>query len=58
MTVLLNAQREMADKFLDSQWETKWRQDKVLLEFNFCFELDYFTLQEISVCHVLPTRGK
>ncbi|KAF9587827.1 hypothetical protein IFM89_005831 [Coptis chinensis] len=29
MTVLLNAQREMADKFLDSQWETKWRQDKL-----------------------------
>ncbi|KAL5730409.1 hypothetical protein ACHQM5_003232 [Ranunculus cassubicifolius] len=29
MTVLLNAQREMADKFLDSQWETKWREDKL-----------------------------
>ncbi|XP_042490102.1 uncharacterized protein LOC122070074 [Macadamia integrifolia] len=29
MTVLLNAQREMAEKFLDAQWETKWRQDKL-----------------------------
>ncbi|KAM7251673.1 hypothetical protein ACFE04_023556 [Oxalis oulophora] len=29
MTVLLNAQREIADKILDSQWETKWRQDKL-----------------------------
>ncbi|KAG6793828.1 hypothetical protein POTOM_003052 [Populus tomentosa] len=29
MTVLLNAQREIADKILDSQWETKWRQEKL-----------------------------
>lgn len=29
MTVLLNAQREISDKILDAQWETKWRQDKV-----------------------------
>ena len=29
MTVLLNAQREIADKLLDAQWETKWRQEKV-----------------------------
>ncbi|XP_077252270.1 embryo defective 2737 isoform X2 [Tasmannia lanceolata] len=29
MTILLNAQREMADKILDGQWETKWRQDKL-----------------------------
>ncbi|XP_043701908.1 uncharacterized protein LOC122652274 isoform X2 [Telopea speciosissima] len=29
MTVLLNAQREMAENFLDAQWETKWRQDKL-----------------------------
>ncbi|ERN20478.1 uncharacterized protein LOC18448894 [Amborella trichopoda] len=29
MTTLLTAQREMADKFLDTQWETKWRQDKL-----------------------------
>ncbi|XP_047163263.1 uncharacterized protein LOC124832955 isoform X2 [Vigna umbellata] len=29
MTVLLNAQREISDKFLDAQWETKWRQDKL-----------------------------
>ncbi|KAK9688889.1 hypothetical protein RND81_09G019000 [Saponaria officinalis] len=29
MTVLLNAQREMADKILDAQWEAKWRQDKL-----------------------------
>lgn len=29
MTVLLNAQREIADKLLDTQWETKWRQEKV-----------------------------
>lgn len=29
MTVLLNAQREIADKFLDSQWETTWRQKKL-----------------------------
>ncbi|KAG8637146.1 hypothetical protein MANES_15G087900v8 [Manihot esculenta] len=28
MTVLLNAQREIADKILDAQWETKWRQEK------------------------------
>lgn len=30
MTVLLNAQREMADKILDAQWDTKWRQEKVV----------------------------
>jgi hypothetical protein len=29
MTVLLNAQREIADKILDVQWETKWRQEKL-----------------------------
>ena len=29
MTVLLNAQREISDKILDAQWETKWHQDKV-----------------------------
>ncbi|KAK8542742.1 hypothetical protein V6N12_015325 [Hibiscus sabdariffa] len=29
MTVLLNAQREIADKLLDAQWETKWRQEKL-----------------------------
>lgn len=29
MTVLLNAQREIADKILDVQWETKWREEKV-----------------------------
>ncbi|KAI9083581.1 hypothetical protein K1719_034523 [Acacia pycnantha] len=29
MTVLLNAQGEIADKILDAQWETKWRQDKI-----------------------------
>ncbi|XP_068639912.1 uncharacterized protein [Aristolochia californica] len=29
MTVLLNAQREMTDKILDSQWEMKWRQEKL-----------------------------
>ncbi|XP_072961439.1 uncharacterized protein [Typha angustifolia] len=29
MTTLLKAQREIADKILDSQWETKWRQDKL-----------------------------
>ncbi|KAK9268476.1 hypothetical protein L1049_000227 [Liquidambar formosana] len=29
MTVLLNAQREIADKILDAQWETKWRQEKL-----------------------------
>lgn len=29
MTVLLNAQREIADKFLDAQWQAKWRQEKV-----------------------------
>ncbi|KAF3442030.1 hypothetical protein FNV43_RR15946 [Rhamnella rubrinervis] len=29
MTVLLNAQREIADKLLDTQWETKWRQEKL-----------------------------
>lgn len=33
MTVLLNAQREMADKMLDNQWETNWRQNKVLQKF-------------------------
>ncbi|KAF8409229.1 hypothetical protein HHK36_005303 [Tetracentron sinense] len=31
MTVLLNAQREMAEKILDAQWEMKWRQDKSTL---------------------------
>lgn len=29
MTILLNAQREIADKILDTQWETKWREEKV-----------------------------
>lgn len=29
MTTLLNAQKEMADKILDAQWEAKWRQDKL-----------------------------
>ena len=29
MTVLLNAQREIAEKILDAQWETQWRQKKV-----------------------------
>ncbi|GMH24949.1 hypothetical protein Nepgr_026792 [Nepenthes gracilis] len=29
MTVLLNAQREIAEKILDAQWEAKWRQDKL-----------------------------
>ncbi|KAL7586024.1 hypothetical protein Lser_V15G45346 [Lactuca serriola] len=29
MTVLLNAQREIAEKILDDQWETKWRQEKL-----------------------------
>ncbi|GAV72311.1 hypothetical protein CFOL_v3_15799 [Cephalotus follicularis] len=29
MTVLLNAQREIADKILDGQWESKWRQEKL-----------------------------
>lgn len=28
MTVLLNAQREIADQILDSQWERKWREEK------------------------------
>lgn len=34
MTVLLNAQREIADKILDDQWETKWRQEKVIYLIN------------------------
>ncbi|KAJ8435561.1 hypothetical protein Cgig2_015416 [Carnegiea gigantea] len=29
MTVLLNAQREIAEKILDAQWETQWRQKKL-----------------------------
>ncbi|KAL3636884.1 hypothetical protein CASFOL_019183 [Castilleja foliolosa] len=29
MTILLNAQREFADKILDAQWETKWREQKL-----------------------------
>ncbi|CAO2836137.1 unnamed protein product [Amaranthus hypochondriacus] len=29
MTVLLNAQREIAEKILDDQWETRWRQNKL-----------------------------
>ncbi|KAL2476355.1 embryo defective [Abeliophyllum distichum] len=29
MTILLNAQREIADKILDAQWETKWREEKL-----------------------------
>lgn len=29
MNVLLNAQKEMFDKILDAQWETKWREEKV-----------------------------
>ncbi|XP_010520918.1 PREDICTED: uncharacterized protein LOC104799929 [Tarenaya hassleriana] len=30
-TVLLNAQREIADTILDAQWKTKWHQEKVNL---------------------------
>lgn len=30
MTILLNAQREIAEKILDDQWETKWRQEQVI----------------------------
>ncbi|KAL8505820.1 hypothetical protein ACS0TY_016880 [Phlomoides rotata] len=29
MTILLNAQREIADKILDGQWEKKWREEKL-----------------------------
>ncbi|KAK4779103.1 hypothetical protein SAY86_006631 [Trapa natans] len=29
MTVLLNAQREIADKILDGQWQVKWREEKL-----------------------------
>lgn len=29
MTILLNAQREIAEKILDAQWEAKWREEKV-----------------------------
>ncbi|XP_057797400.1 uncharacterized protein LOC131013346 [Salvia miltiorrhiza] len=29
MTVLLNAQREIAEKILDAQWEAKWREEKI-----------------------------
>ncbi|GAB2284505.1 hypothetical protein Dimus_018960 [Dionaea muscipula] len=29
MAVLLNAQRETAEQFLDAQWEAKWREDKL-----------------------------
>ncbi|KAJ0629610.1 hypothetical protein HanIR_Chr00c08g0906661 [Helianthus annuus] len=29
MTVLLNAQREIAEKILDDQWETNWRQEQL-----------------------------
>lgn len=29
MTILLNAQREIAEKILDAQWETKWREEKL-----------------------------
>ncbi|KAJ8527733.1 hypothetical protein K7X08_015184 [Anisodus acutangulus] len=29
MTVLLNAQREIAEKMLDAQWEAKWREEKL-----------------------------
>ncbi|XP_010696048.3 uncharacterized protein LOC104908621 [Beta vulgaris subsp. vulgaris] len=29
MTLLLNAQREIAEKVLDAQWEAKWRQNKL-----------------------------
>ncbi|KAH6775623.1 embryo defective 2737 [Perilla frutescens var. hirtella] len=29
MTILLTAQREIADKILDAQWEAKWREEKI-----------------------------
>nr|GMC92368.1 uncharacterized protein LOC109150342 [Ipomoea batatas] len=29
MTVLLNAQREIAEKMLDAQWEANWREEKL-----------------------------
>lgn len=29
MTVLLNAQREIAEQMLDAQWEAKWREEKL-----------------------------
>ena len=38
MTVLLNAQREIADKIKDVQWETKWRQEKVSSDFYVGYE--------------------
>ncbi|TXG66897.1 hypothetical protein EZV62_008172 [Acer yangbiense] len=41
MTVLLKAQREMADKILDDQWETKWRQEKILLWLLYNFGIGY-----------------
>jgi len=44
MTVLLNAQREISDKILDAQWETKWRQDKV--GGFFVFTISYFVYVE------------
>ena len=31
MMTLLSAQRDMADKILDAQWQAKWRQDKVCI---------------------------
>lgn len=39
MTVLLNAQREIADKIKDVQWETKWRQEKVSSDFKWAMKV-------------------
>ena len=35
MTILLNAQREIADKILDTHWANEWRQEKVSNLFSF-----------------------
>lgn len=52
MTVLLNAQREIADKFLDAQWHTKWRQEKVC-EFSCVWHVSKVQLRGMKALTVL-----
>ncbi|KAH9650630.1 Embryo defective 2737 [Citrus sinensis] len=48
-TVLLNAQREIADKMLDAQWETKWRQEKKVDKLSLFS--DYFAFHTVALSY-------
>lgn len=68
MNVLLNAQKEMSDKILDAQWETKWREEKVVIFslFMSCFfafakrinlsELTYILIKDFHALKLCPQQ--